>query len=107
MEEARSDLERAVRVKPAGGEAWAALAQVYLRLNFAVSARNAAAKAEAAGGKNAMVLRGLADYYAVAGEPARAADYEERYAAAVGARDPDTIARAVTLRIQAKQAKAA
>jgi Flp pilus assembly protein TadD len=107
MEEARSNLERAVRAKPDGGEAWAALAQVYTRLNFAISAHNAAAKAEAVGGKNPAVLRGLADYYTAASDSARAADYEERYALAAGARDPDAIVRAITLRIQAKQTKPA
>ena len=35
METARSNLERAVKLKPDGGEAWAALAQIYVRLNFA------------------------------------------------------------------------
>jgi tetratricopeptide (TPR) repeat protein len=107
METARSNLERAVKVKPDGGEAWAALAQTYVRLNFVVSAHNAAAKAEAVAGKNPAVLRGLADYYAAAGDAAHAADYEERYALSAGSRDPDAILRAVTLRIQAKEAKQA
>jgi cytochrome c-type biogenesis protein CcmH/NrfG len=84
METARSNLERAVKVKPDGGEAWAALAQTYVRLNFAVSAQNAAARAEALARKNPAVLRGLADYYAAAGDAAHAADYEERYALSAG-----------------------
>ena len=107
LEDARSSLERAVKAKPDGGEAWAALAQAYSRLNFAISAHNAAAKAEALATRSPAVLRGLADYYTVAGDAARAADFEERYALAVGAHDPDAIARAVTLRIQAKQTKQA
>jgi Flp pilus assembly protein TadD len=107
MEDARSNLERAVKLKPDGGEAWAALAQVYTRLNFAISAHNAAARAEAAAAKNPAVLRGLADYYTAAGDAAHAADYEERYALALGARDPAALMRAVTLRIQAKQTKSA
>jgi tetratricopeptide (TPR) repeat protein len=106
-EDARNSLERAVRAKSDGGEAWAALAQAYARLNFTVSARNAAARAEAVSAKNPAVLRGLADYYASVHESGRAADFEERYALAIGARDPDAMARAITLRIQAKQAKAA
>ena len=104
-QEARSTLERAVKMKPDAGEAWAALAQVYARLNFTVSARNAAAKAETVGGKDPAVLRGLADYYAVAGDAAHAADYEQRYA--VAARDPGALARAVRLRLEAKQPKVA
>jgi tetratricopeptide (TPR) repeat protein len=107
MDEARASLERAVRAKPDGGEAWAALAQAYARLNFAVSGRNAAARAEAVSAKNPAVLRGLADYYTATHESGRAADFEERYALAIGARDPDALARAITLRIEAKQAKAA
>src|SRR5207302_1712175 len=93
--------------KPDGGEAWAALAQAYSRLKFAVSARNAAAKADALAAKNPAVLRGLADYYAAAGDAVHAADYEERYALAAGAQDPDAITRAISLRIQAKQTKPA
>jgi Flp pilus assembly protein TadD len=107
MEDARLKLERAVKLKPDGGEAWAALAQTYARLKFTVSAHNAAARAEAVAGKNPAVLRGLADYYVAAGDSTHAADYEERYALAAGARDSDAILRAVTLRIQAKQAKQA
>jgi Flp pilus assembly protein TadD len=107
LEDARSKLERAVKTKPDGGEAWAALAQTYSRLNFAISARNAATKAEALSAKNPPVLQGLADYYSAAGDAAHAADYEERYALAVGARDPDALSRAVALRIQAKQTKPA
>jgi tetratricopeptide (TPR) repeat protein len=107
MEDARSNLERAVKLKPDGGEAWAALAQTYTRLNFALSAHNAAARAEAVAGRNPAVLRGLADYYAAAGDAAHAADYEERYALAAGSQDPGAILRAVTLRIQAKQTKQA
>ena len=107
LDAARSDLERAVKVKPAGGEAWAALAQVYFRLNFAVSARNAAAKAESVGAKDPAVLRGLADYYAAAKDPAHAADYEERYATAAVASDPGAMLRAISLRIESKQPKLA
>ena len=107
LDAARSSLERAVKAKPDGGEAWAALAQVYVKLNFALSARNAAGKAEAVGAKDPAVLRGLADYYAAAHDPAHAAEYEERYAAAAGARDPDAILRVVTLRIESKQPKPA
>src|SRR5207248_1998857 len=88
LEAARSNLERAVKVKPDGGEAWAALAETYTRLNFAVSAHTAAARAEALAAKNPNVLRGLAEYYAAAGDALRAADYEERYAVAAGSRDP-------------------
>jgi Flp pilus assembly protein TadD len=107
LEDARASLERAVKIKPAGGEAWAALAQAYQKLNFGVSAKNAAAKAESVGGKDPAVLRGLVDYYAAAGDPARAAEFEERYAASAGARDPDAILRAVALRIQSKRPKLA
>ncbi len=107
MEDARLNLERAVKANPNGGEAWAALAQTYSRLNFAISARNAAAKAEALAAKNPAVLHGLADYYTAAGDKIRAADYEERYALAAGAHDPNAIAQAITLRIQAKQTKPA
>jgi Flp pilus assembly protein TadD len=107
IEDARSNLERAVKAKPDGGEAWAALAQVYSRLNFAVSARTAAAKAEAVAAKNPAVLHGLAEYYAAAGDATHAADYEERYALAIGALDPDAIGHVIALRIQAKQAKSA
>lgn len=107
MDDARLNLERAVKAKPDGGEAWAALAQVYFRLNFAISARNSASKAETFAAKNPAVLRGLADYYAVAGDAGRAADYEERYALAMGVKDPNAVSEAVELRIRAKQTKAA
>jgi Flp pilus assembly protein TadD len=57
--------------------------------------------------KNPAVLHGLADYYAAAGDATRAADYEERYALAIGTLDPDAIGHVIALRIQAKQAKSA
>ncbi len=59
------------------------------------------------GAKDPAVLRGLADYYAAAGDAARAADYEERYATAAAASDPSAILRAVSLRIESKQPKLA
>ena len=104
---ARPPLERAVKVNPSGGAAWAALAQVYARLNFAMSGRTAAAKAESLAGKDPAVLRGLADYYVAAGDRARAAEYEERFAAAVAASDPAATLRAISLRIESKQPKLA
>jgi Flp pilus assembly protein TadD len=105
--EARTNLERAVKLNPNGGEAWAALAQVYYKLNFALSARNASAKAEALGAKDPATMRALIDYYTIAGDKSRAADYAERYAIAIGPRDADAILRAIELRIDAKQAKLA
>ena len=107
LEEARSNLERAVKVKPDGGEAWAGLAQVYAKLNFAVSARTAAAKADTLARNNPAVLRGLADYYANTPDKARAADYAEHYWLAAGSHDREAILRAVSLRLEAKQPKPA
>jgi tetratricopeptide (TPR) repeat protein len=80
---------------------------VYVKLHFSVSARNAAAKAETLAGKEPAVLRGLADYYQAAGDAAHAAEYEERYVIAAGAKDPAAIQRAISLRIEAKQSKPA
>ena len=107
MTEARSSLERAVKLKPDGGEAWAALAQVYAKLNFAVSARTAAGKAEGLARSNPAVLRGLADYYAGTTDKTRAADYAERYWTAAGTSDREAILRAVSLRLEARQPKVA
>jgi tetratricopeptide (TPR) repeat protein len=72
-----------------------------------MSAKNAATKAETLGGKDPAVLRGLADYYSAAGDAARAADYEERYAIAAGNSDLGAMARAISFRIQSKQPKLA
>jgi tetratricopeptide (TPR) repeat protein len=108
FEEARKQLEEAVKVKPEGGEAWAALAQAYFKLNFAVSAKTAAGKAEAASRANAGVLPVLADYYFQAGEPVRAADCAERYAATLkGPAGAEALGQAAQYRLAAKQPKPA
>jgi Flp pilus assembly protein TadD len=106
VEEARGALERAVKLKPDGGEAWAGLAEAYNKLGFGVSARTAATRAEGLARGNPAVLRRLAGYYAAGGEPARAADFEERYAAASSG-DREALVRAAELRLAAKQPKLA
>ncbi len=105
--QARASLERAVKLNANGGEAWAGLAQIYFKLNFAVSARNAASKAEALARTQPEVLRDLADYYSLTSEKTRAADFAERYWTAAGSHDRDAILRAVSLRLEAKQTKLA
>jgi Flp pilus assembly protein TadD len=90
-QQARVSLERAVKLNANGGEAWAALAETYFKLNFAVSARTAATRAEALARTQPLLLRQLANYYEIA----------------AGSRDRDAVLRAVSLRLEAKQARLA
>jgi Flp pilus assembly protein TadD len=106
LREAQATLERAVKLKPASAEAWLALAETYRKLKQTTPAHTAAVKAEALGKGDPAILRGLSTYYSDAGDLARAADYEERYAAVVP-EDRDAFPRAIALRLQARQAKLA
>jgi tetratricopeptide (TPR) repeat protein/sugar lactone lactonase YvrE len=77
-EEAVVALARATRLDPRNGAAWAALAEAYLALNDEAKARDALAKAAAAPGADARVLRQLADLETRAGQHAAALAALER-----------------------------
>lgn len=71
---ARARLEVATQLKPESGEAWAALAQTYVKLNDLAAADNAAAKAKSAGERNFIVLRALLLYYTNRRQPKEVID---------------------------------
>ena len=66
---ARERLEAAAKLRPDSGEAWAALAQTYLKLQQPETADKAAQKAQSLADKNLLVLRALLLYYSGRGQP--------------------------------------
>lgn len=73
LAEATQSLEQASRLQPANPKVWIALAQAYLRSQQTVPANAAAKRAEALGGNDAVVQRGLAIYYSETGDFSKAA----------------------------------
>ena len=82
---ARTGLESASKTAPGNARVWVALAQTYRKLGDSRKAVAAAAKAEALGGKDAVVMSTLAMYFDEAGDPLRSADALAKYAALVPA----------------------
>ena len=107
LREAQAAFERAVKVKPESAEAWLVLAETYRKMKLATQARFAALRAEGLAKNDPSILQGLSTYYADAGDPAKSADFADRYAAAAGASDPEAAPRAMVARLQAKQPKLA
>ena len=80
---ARSSLETAMKIEPGNGRVWVALAQTYRKLNETAKANAAAARAEAQGAKDPVVLSSLAIFYAGSDQTLKAADAQAKYAALV------------------------
>jgi len=72
-------LESAAKVQPSNPKVWLALAQTYRKSGRKQSAESAVRKAEAMGGKEAVILHGLAIYYEES-DLAKAGEFESRYA---------------------------
>ena len=100
---ARSGLEGAAKLAPGNGRVWVALAQTYWKLKEGGRANAAAAKAEALGARDAVVLSTLAIYYGEAGQGLKAAEAQARFAALVPG-DAAARERAETLYFEAAQA---
>jgi Flp pilus assembly protein TadD len=100
LQEARTDLEQAERLDPKNPYIWASLAQVYLRLKEPNLASGAAGRAESLGQDNPVIWHALAMYYSEAGQFARAAKLEQRYAGSPRA-DANARSRAAELYLQA------
>ena len=83
--EAREDLRGASQSDPENGFVWSALAEVYLRTHEPGQATAAAARAEKYSKDNPLLSHALALYYSRAGEYAKAAAAERRYAGSGGA----------------------
>jgi tetratricopeptide (TPR) repeat protein len=95
-------LERAVKQDPRSAVGWVALAQSYLRSGRRDGAMAAARNAEQFGGDTPAIEHALALFYAGTGDPARAADWERRFAASPGA-GADPAANAAALSLDAGQ----
>lgn len=90
LKTAQTELVAAARLAPGNGRVWIALAQTYRKLNEFRLANEAAAKAEALGSKDALVLSSLVLYFNEAGDTFRAAEAQAKYAQLV---PQDTVAR--------------
>ncbi len=99
---AQSHLEAARKLQPANARVWIALAQTYWKLGNRAASEKAAAQAERLGPQDPAVLRSLAIYYAGRNEPAKAAEYEARYAARAP-EDLPAAARAMRFYLEAGQ----
>ncbi len=102
---AQANLEAAVKLRPASAEAWAGLAQTYLKAGSSKSAA-AAERAGVLGMKNPVVCHVLAIYYSETGDIHRAAQFERVFALSANA-DPEARARAGEMALQDKDARGA
>jgi tetratricopeptide (TPR) repeat protein len=100
---AREFLEKAAKADPRGAVAWVALAQTYMKSGQKDMAVEAAGRAEEFGAEMPPVQHALAMLYAGAGDMAKAAEWERRFAAAPGA-GAQTAASAAALSLEAGQA---
>lgn len=94
------DLEQAGHLDPKNAFVWSSLAEVYWRLKEPKLSSNAAERAESLGRDNPVIWHALAMYYSEAGQLARAAKLEQRYAGSPRA-DPAARSRAAELYLQA------
>jgi Tfp pilus assembly protein PilF len=97
---AQQSLERALQLKPENAQAWAALAQAYLRGKQSKPAASAAQRAEQLGAADPVTQHALAIFYSEARDLPRAADWERRFASSPIA-DPNAAARAAALSLDA------
>ena len=97
---AQTQLETASRLRPGSPTVWLALAQTYRRLQKNEPFQAAVAKAESLAGNDPVALHGLAFVYSEAGNYAKAASFEARYAG-LAPQDRDAIPRAMNLYLQA------
>jgi tetratricopeptide (TPR) repeat protein len=81
LKAAEENLQAAAALAPGNARVWVALARTWWRLDQNGKAADAAAKAEKLGGSDAIVLRGLAIFYADLGQTLKAADAQARFAA--------------------------
>ncbi|MGI8991004.1 MAG: tetratricopeptide repeat protein [Bryobacteraceae bacterium] len=102
LAEAQATLSTAARLAPRNGRVWMGLAQTYWKLHEASNAKSAAEKAFQFASTDPVVLRGLAIYYSESKQAVKAAEMQARYAAA-NPRDPDALAAAASLYLEAVQ----
>ncbi len=98
--QARADLEQASKADVNNPYIWSSLAEVYLRSGERAKSADSAARAEKTGRDNPLVAHALAMYFSEAGQPDRAATFEEHYAQSAKA-DSDALARAAGLYLNA------
>ncbi len=103
---AAASLEKASRLDPKDPRIWLGLAQTYWKSGRAEPARQAADRAVALGPDDPVILHGMAIYHSEAGDWAKAADLEARYAERAPA-DRQAYARAVSFYLDAGQPKPA
>ncbi len=98
--EAKTDLEQASRSDSNNPYIWTSLAEVYLRSGQVAKSGEAATRAEMMGKNNPVVAHALAMYFSEAGQPDRAASFEEEFARSEKA-DSNALARAAGLYLDA------
>jgi tetratricopeptide (TPR) repeat protein len=99
---AQTNLEAAAALAPDNGRVWVALSQTYWKLKENVKAGAAAAKAEALGPRDPLVLSSLAIFYSGSGQTLKAADAQARYSSLVP-QDAAARERAESLYFEAAQ----
>jgi tetratricopeptide (TPR) repeat protein len=102
LSSAESNLEAAARLAPGNGRVWVALAQTYWKQKEKVKADAAAAKAEALGPRDPLVLKSLSIYYGESARPLKSADTQARYSLLVP-QDASARERAESLYFEAAQ----
>lgn len=105
LSNAVSSLNRASQLRPTHAQVWLALAQTQWKSRNRKLAAEAAARAEKLSAKDPVTLHGLALFHSEAGNWAKAAVLESRYATSAGNRD--AVVRAVSFYLQAGQPKPA
>jgi tetratricopeptide (TPR) repeat protein len=101
-----ASLNRAAQLRPAHAQVWLALAQTQRKAKNQSQAAEAAAKAESLAANDPVMLHGLALFHSEAGNWAKAAVLESRYATAAPS-NRDAVVRAVSFYLQAGQPKPA
>jgi tetratricopeptide (TPR) repeat protein len=99
---AETSLEAAAKIAPGNGRVWVALSQTYWKRKENAKADAAAAKAEALGQRDPLVLSSLAIFYAESGRALKSADAQARYSLLVP-NDASARERAEALYFEAAQ----
>lgn len=100
VDSAKATLERLTKLRPSDERVWLALAQAYARSGEGVRGDAAAQRAAELGGKDPVILHGLAIYHSGREQWRQAADFEARYAELMR-QDVSAPARCVELYLRA------
>ena len=106
LQRAQTELNSAAKADPGNPFVWTSLAETQLRLGDTQHALASASKAEGLASDKPIIWHALAMFYAHAGNPKSAADWEAKYAGSPQA-DPEAVSRASMLALRAQDFSAA